>query len=28
MKMVWRPVLLINVVGPAAYFAFGRKRVT
>lgn len=25
-KPVWIPVILVNWLGPAAYFAFGRRR--
>jgi hypothetical protein len=25
-KWLWRPLALVNLVGPVAYFAFGRRR--
>jgi Phospholipase_D-nuclease N-terminal len=25
-KWMWRPLALVNLLGPLAYFAFGRRR--
>lgn len=25
-KLLWRAIAMLNVVGPAAYYAFGRRR--